>query len=153
MHCHYDIRCRYSHKILHVKRQRAKQHYMFQLPYRDIDCVGPTPPEARWYFQTTCEKHSHNVHEGGNIKPLSVYGCVQRGHLQMLRCIAVWAVLQFLPTAKVSCRAMKQVAVAGGQQLAHQHHKRVDPHHDKMLTWPAHVIVLGALWKTRDNKR
>lgn len=64
----------------------------------------------------------------------------------MLRGITVRAVLEFLPAAKVSSRAMKQVAVTGWQQLAHQHHECIDPHHDQMLTWPAHIIVLGALW-------
>lgn len=64
----------------------------------------------------------------------------------MLRCIAVRAVLQFLPAAQVSGRAVEQVAVARGQQLTHQHHKRIDPHHDQMLARPAHVIVLSALW-------
>ena len=63
----------------------------------------------------------------------------------MLRSVAVRAVLQFLPAAQVSGRAMQQVAVAGRQQLTHQHHKRIDPHHDQMLTGPAHVIVLRAL--------
>lgn len=44
---------------------------------------------------------------------------------------------------------MEQVAVARGQQLTHQHDKRIDPHHDQMLTGPAHVIVLGALLKSK----
>lgn len=42
---------------------------------------------------------------------------------------------------------MEQVAVAGWQQLTHQHHKRIDPHHDQVLARPAHVIVLSALWR------
>lgn len=44
---------RYSHKTLHAKHQRAVRHYRVQLPYTDIDCVVPTPPEAKWYFLTT----------------------------------------------------------------------------------------------------
>lgn len=52
----------------------------------------------------------------------------------MLRCVAVRAVLQLLPAAQMSSRAMEQVAVARGQQLTHQHDERIDPHHDQMLT-------------------
>lgn len=67
------------------------------------------------------------------------------GHSHVLRRVAVGAVLQLLPAAQVGRRAVQQVAVAGGQQLAHQHHKGVDPHHDQVLAGPAHVVVLGAL--------
>lgn len=57
-----------------------------------------------------------------------------KGHLHVLRCVAIGAVLQFLPAAQVGSGTMEQVAVAGGQQLAHQHYERVDPNHDEMLT-------------------
>lgn len=63
----------------------------------------------------------------------------------MLRRVAVGSGLQTLPAAQVRCGAMQQVAVTGRQQLAHQHHKRIDPHHDQVLTRPAHVVVLRAL--------
>lgn len=67
----------------------------------------------------------------------------------MLGGVTVRPVLQFLPAAEVSCRAMEQVAVAGGQQLAHQHDEGVDPHHDQVLAGPAHVVVLSALWERK----
>lgn len=127
---------RYSHKTLHGKHQRAERHYRVQLPYIDIDCVVLTPPEAKWYFLTTCNTCQHHSYtqtiNSAIFKPPCVR--VQKGHSHMLRCVAVRAVLQFLPATQVSSRAMKQVAVAGGQQLTHQHHKCIDPHHDQMLT-------------------
>lgn len=67
-------------------------------------------------------------------------------HSQVLRGVAVRAVLQLLPAAEVRGGAVQQVAVAGRQQLAHQHDEGVDPHHDQVLARPAHVVVLGALW-------
>lgn len=51
----------------------------------------------------------------------------------MLRGVAVGAVLQFLPAAQVSGGAVEQVAVARWKQLTHQHHKRIDPHHNQVL--------------------
>lgn len=46
---------------------------------------------------------------------------------------------------------MEQVTVLGRQQLRGEHDKGIDPHHDEVLAGPAHVIVLGALW--RDQTR
>lgn len=46
---------------------------------------------------------------------------------------------------------MEQVTVLGRQQLSGEHDKGIDPHHDEVLTGPAHVIVLGAL--QRDQTR
>lgn len=46
---------------------------------------------------------------------------------------------------------MEQVTVLGRQQLSGEHDKGIDPHHDEMLTGPAHVVVLGAL--QRDQTR
>lgn len=42
---------------------------------------------------------------------------------------------------------MEQVTVLGRQQLSGEHDEGIDPHHDEMLTGPAHVIVLCALQK------
>lgn len=46
---------------------------------------------------------------------------------------------------------MEQVTVLGRQQLRGEHDKGVNPHHDEVLTGPAHVIVLSAL--QRDQTR
>ena len=46
---------------------------------------------------------------------------------------------------------MEQVTVLGRQQLSGEHDKGINPHHDEVLTGPAHVVVLGAL--QRDQTR
>lgn len=69
-----------------------------------------------------------------NVCTVCVCASKEWRHSQVLRSVAVRAVLEFLPAAEVSGGAMKQVAVAGRQQLTHQHHEGIDPHHDQMLT-------------------
>lgn len=70
----------------------------------------------------------------------------------MLRCVAVRAVFEALPAAQMCGGAMQQVAVAGREQLTHQHDEGVDPHHDQVLTGPAHVVVLCFLQTRRDRQ-
>lgn len=66
-------------------------------------------------------------------------------HSHVLGRIAVGSVFQPLPAAQMCSGAVQQVTVTGWQKLTHQHHKRIDPHHDQVLTRPAHVVVLRAL--------
>lgn len=85
------------------------------------------------FIQSPAVSHQHPLRPNGTVRP------------HMLRGVAVRAVLQFLPSSEVSCRAVQQVAVTGRQQLTHEHYEGVDPHHDEVLTGPSHVVVLCAL--------
>lgn len=66
-------------------------------------------------------------------------------YLHVLWSITVGPMLELLPLAQVSSWFMQQVTVFGRQQLGGEHDESIDPHHNEVLTWPAHVIVLGAL--------
>ena len=59
---------------------------------------------------------------------------------------------KLLPLAQVSSWFMQQITVLGWQQLCGEHDKSIDPHHNEVLTWPAHVIVLGTLEEIRRER-
>lgn len=47
---------------------------------------------------------------------------------------------------------MQQITVFGWQQLCGEHDKSIDPHHNEVLTRPAHVVVLGTLEEIRRER-
>lgn len=66
----------------------------------------------------------------------------------MLQDVGAQRGVHFVPAAQVSGGFVQQVAVAGGQQVAHQDHRRAHEHEDEELARPALIHVLSALQNT-----
>lgn len=66
----------------------------------------------------------------------------------MLQDVGAQRGVHLVPAAQVSGGFVQQVAVAGGQQVAHQDHRRAHEHEDEELARPALIHVLSALQNT-----